>query len=184
MVGTAPLPPFAAIVVAAGKGLRVGGDTPKQFRKWRGRALIEHSVGTLIEAGADPCVIVIADGSEEYARIALKGLDGFRLVSGGATRQESVQAGLEALDAHPSDRVLIHDAARPDLPREVIVRLLSALDKPSRRYSRPARGRQPRCCQPRRNDDGNGAARNLAPGADPAGISLCRHPCRPPRVVR
>ncbi len=128
MIGTAPLPPFAAIVVAAGKGLRVGGETPKQFRQWHGRALIAHSVRTLIEAGAEPCVVVIADGSEEFARNALNGLDGFRLISGGATRQDSVRSGLEALSTAAPERVLIHDAARPDLPAEVIGRLLNALE--------------------------------------------------------
>ena len=56
MISAAPLLPFAAIVVAAGKGLRVGGDTPKQFREWRGKPLIRHSVEALRDAGANPLV--------------------------------------------------------------------------------------------------------------------------------
>lgn len=128
MVETPTLPSFAAIVVAAGKGLRVGGDTPKQFREWRGKALIRHSVERLLDAGAEPLVVVIAEGAQIDAETALKGLEGVRLTPGGATRQDSVRAGLEALASHSPERVLIHDAARPDLPRAVIERLIAALD--------------------------------------------------------
>lgn len=127
MVSAAPLPPFAAIVVAAGKGLRVGGDTPKQFREWRGKPLIRHSVEALRAAGADPLVVVIAADAQDYAKAALAGISGVTFITGGATRQDSVRCGLEALaDAKPQS-VLIHDAARPDLPRAVIERLLTAL---------------------------------------------------------
>lgn len=129
MVSPSPLPPFAAIVVAAGKGLRVGGDTPKQFREWRGKALIRHSVEALIEAGADPLVVVLAPDAAAHAEVALAGLAGLNLVTGGATRQDSVHAGLEALPDAAPDFVLIHDAARPDLPRAVIARLLGALEQ-------------------------------------------------------
>jgi 2-C-methyl-D-erythritol 4-phosphate cytidylyltransferase/2-C-methyl-D-erythritol 2,4-cyclodiphosphate synthase len=124
----APLPPFAAIVVAAGKGLRVGGDIPKQFRMFRGKPVIRWSIDTLAMAGADMIVVVVPPDAEAAAREALAGADGVRFVHGGATRQDSVRAGLEALaDAAPPERVLIHDAARPDVPMEVITRLLAAL---------------------------------------------------------
>lgn len=128
MASPAPLPPFAAVVVAAGKGLRVGGDVPKQFRQWRGQPLIRYSAERLLEAGAAPLVIVIAPGAESDAHAALAGLAGFTLVTGGATRQDSVRAGLEALSAAAPAHVLIHDAARPDLPCAVIERLIAALD--------------------------------------------------------
>ena len=121
------LPPFAAIVVAAGKGLRVGGDMPKQFREWRGKPLIRHSVETLIAAGASPLVIVVAPDAHEHADRALVGVDSYTLVNGGASRQDSVRAGLEAVALSTPDHVLIHDAARPDLPFPVIERLLDAL---------------------------------------------------------
>jgi len=124
-----PLPPFAAIVVAAGKGLRVGGDTPKQFRVWRGKPLIRHSIEALLAAGAAPLLVVVAEGAEADARAALAGLEGLEFVPGGATRQDSVRCGLEALATAAPERVLIHDAARPDLPRAVISRLLQALDE-------------------------------------------------------
>lgn len=127
MVSAAPLPPFAAIVVAAGKGLRVGGDTPKQFRTWRGKALIRHSVEELMAAGADPLVVVIAADAQDHAEAALAGMSELTFITGGATRQDSVRCGLEALAAAAPPNVLIHDAARPDLPRAVIERLLTAL---------------------------------------------------------
>ncbi|KPP85450.1 bifunctional 2-C-methyl-D-erythritol 4-phosphate cytidylyltransferase/2-C-methyl-D-erythritol 2,4-cyclodiphosphate synthase [Erythrobacter sp. HL-111] len=127
MAGERPLPPFAAIVVAAGKGLRVGGVLPKQYRTWRGRPLLRHSVETLREAGAAPLVVVIAEGAEDHARAAVGDATGVRFVTGGANRQDSVRAGLEALADEAPARVLVHDAARPDLPRAVIERLMDAL---------------------------------------------------------
>ncbi|WP_296716508.1 bifunctional 2-C-methyl-D-erythritol 4-phosphate cytidylyltransferase/2-C-methyl-D-erythritol 2,4-cyclodiphosphate synthase [Erythrobacter sp.] len=123
------LPPFAAIVVAAGKGLRVGGDVPKQFRHWHGKALIRHSVEALLEAGAAPLVVVIAPDGGSDAEAALGGIAGIRFVAGGETRQDSVRNGLEALAEDAPGSVLIHDAARPDLPLAVTTRLLAALDR-------------------------------------------------------
>lgn len=127
MQDTGPLPQFAAIVVAAGKGLRAGQKLPKQFAIWRGKPVLRHSVETLISAGADPLVIAIPPDGERAARNALAGLTGFTLVAGGETRQLSVARALE--EVGEADRVLIHDAARPHLPVEVIDRLLSALEK-------------------------------------------------------
>ncbi|MEP0391462.1 MAG: bifunctional 2-C-methyl-D-erythritol 4-phosphate cytidylyltransferase/2-C-methyl-D-erythritol 2,4-cyclodiphosphate synthase [Erythrobacter sp.] len=131
MVRTSPLPPFGALIVAAGRGERAGGTTPKQYRDFRGIPVIRHSVQTLLEAGAQPLIVVIAAGAKAHAMTALSGLEGYKLVEGGASRQASVRAGLEAMktmDDAP-ERVLIHDAARPDLPRSVINRLLDALDR-------------------------------------------------------
>jgi 2-C-methyl-D-erythritol 4-phosphate cytidylyltransferase/2-C-methyl-D-erythritol 2,4-cyclodiphosphate synthase len=127
MDSSAALPPFAAIVVAAGKGLRVGGEMPKQFREWNGAPLIRHSVATLKAAGANPLVVVIARDALAHAEAALAGLAGVTFVTGGASRQDSVRCGLEALGQTAPEAVLIHDAARPDLPLGVIQRLLSAL---------------------------------------------------------
>jgi 2-C-methyl-D-erythritol 4-phosphate cytidylyltransferase/2-C-methyl-D-erythritol 2,4-cyclodiphosphate synthase len=127
MADQPPLPSFAALVVAAGKGLRAGGDAPKQFRAWRGKPLIRHSVETLAAAGAAPLVVVIAGDAQDHAEAALAGIAGVQFVTGGATRQDSVRAGLEALAEAAPVSVLIHDAARPDLPLGVIARLLGAL---------------------------------------------------------
>ena len=128
MASLSDLPPFAAIVVAAGRGLRVGGDVPKQFRHWRGKPLVRHSVEALLAAGARPLVVVIGADARDDAAAALAGLDAVRFVAGGASRQDSVRNGLEALAGDTPARVLVHDAARPDLPRAVIARLLEALD--------------------------------------------------------
>ncbi len=122
-----PLPSFAAIVVAAGKGIRSGQPVPKQFAQWRGKAVVAHSVEALIAAGADPVVVAIPRGGEMLAMQALRAFDRVRFVTGGATRQESVAAALDALAEDAPERVLIHDAARPDLPAAVIERLLHSL---------------------------------------------------------
>ncbi len=120
------LPSFAAIVVAAGKGLRAGQPLPKQFAMWRGKPVLRHSVETLLDAGARPLVIAVPPDGEQAVLDALAGLDGFALVTGGTTRQQSVKKALAAVES--AERILIHDAARPDLPLPVIERLLAALE--------------------------------------------------------
>ncbi|MFM5931175.1 MAG: bifunctional 2-C-methyl-D-erythritol 4-phosphate cytidylyltransferase/2-C-methyl-D-erythritol 2,4-cyclodiphosphate synthase [Novosphingobium sp.] len=124
-----PPPPSrtAAVVVAAGAGLRAGQPMPKQFAPWRGKPVVRHSVERLHEAGLAPIIVCIPPGGEALAAEALAGLD-VTFVTGGATRQLSVRAGLEALAGAAPDRVLIHDAARPLIPQTVIARLQHALD--------------------------------------------------------
>ncbi|MBC2669486.1 bifunctional 2-C-methyl-D-erythritol 4-phosphate cytidylyltransferase/2-C-methyl-D-erythritol 2,4-cyclodiphosphate synthase [Novosphingobium piscinae] len=117
----------AAVVVAAGAGLRAGQPLPKQFAMWRGKPVVRHSVERLLAAGCAPVVVCIPAGAAAIAGEALAGLP-VMLVTGGATRQGSVLAGLEALAQDPPARVLIHDAARPILPEAVIERLCTALD--------------------------------------------------------
>lgn len=118
----------AAIVVAAGKGLRAGQSMPKQFALWRGKPVVRHSVEALAAASIAPVVVVIPDGAEEQARAALQGIPVVRLVTGGETRQRSVCLGLEALAGEAPDLVLIHDAARPLLSAAVITRIRDALE--------------------------------------------------------
>lgn len=122
-----PPPRTAAIIVAAGQGLRAGQPLPKQFARWRGKPVVRHSVEALTAAGISPIVVAIPAGAEDVAADALAGIPGVRLVTGGATRQASVRAALEALAIDGPDHVLIHDAARPVLPVAVIDRLLAAL---------------------------------------------------------
>jgi 2-C-methyl-D-erythritol 4-phosphate cytidylyltransferase/2-C-methyl-D-erythritol 2,4-cyclodiphosphate synthase len=129
-----PPPPisFAAVIVAAGKGLRAGGELPKQFSRWRSKPLLRHSAEALANAGANPIMVAIPAGAETMAGDALAGVPNIHFVIGGATRQQSVRAALEALAASGPAFVLIHDAARPDLPRAAIDRLLAALgDQPA-----------------------------------------------------
>lgn len=118
----------AAVVVAAGQGLRAGGTVPKQFALWRGKPLVRHSVEALARAGVSPIVAVIPANWEDTAKEALAGLPGVLFVHGAASRQGSVRAGLEALASGAPTHVLIHDAARPDLPEAVIAALVTALE--------------------------------------------------------
>ena len=119
------LPPFAAVVVAAGQGLRAGQPVPKQFALWRGKPVVRHSVEALLAAGASPVVVAIPAGADVVAGEALTGLE-VTFVTGGATRQQSVARALEAVRG--SELVLIHDAARPNIPHMVMKRLIGALD--------------------------------------------------------
>lgn len=119
---------FAAIIVAAGQGLRAGQALPKQFAMWRGKPVLRHSAETLAAAGANPIFVAIPDGAEDAARAALSGIANIRLIVGGATRQMSVANALAALEGYAPEFVLIHDAARPILPAAVIDRLLAALE--------------------------------------------------------
>lgn len=106
-----------ALIVAAGKGERAGGDVPKQFQILAGLPLVEHARRALAgHPGIDRVITVVAEGQVVEGEV----------VTGGATRCESVRKGLEAIGA--ASRVLIHDAARPLIPNAVIDRLLAALD--------------------------------------------------------
>ena len=118
-----------ALIVAAGTGSRVGGELPKQYRPIGGKPLLAHAVDALVGHPHVHAVrVVIGAGQEALAETALGGRDVGPLIVGGATRQESVRRGLEALaEARAPDLVLIHDAARPFCPPEVIDRLLKAL---------------------------------------------------------
>lgn len=120
-------PATAAIIVAAGQGLRAGQPIPKQFAKWRDKPVIRHSTEAIAAAGLTPIVVAIPAGAEDVASAALAGIPGIRLVTGGATRQQSVRIALEALKADAPQLVLIHDAARPMLPQPVLDRLTAAL---------------------------------------------------------
>lgn len=120
-------PRFAAVIVAAGKGLRAGQPLPKQFAEWRGKPLVRHAAEAMIAAGGGPIVVAIPDGAMGPANDALAGLQGIKLVVGGSTRQQSVRAALEALSVAGPQVVLIHDAARPHCPQEVVDRLLLAV---------------------------------------------------------
>src|SRR5664280_2272225 len=117
----------AAVIVAAGRGLRAGADMPKQFRQIGGAPMIRRSLLMFVEhakVGAVQTVIHQDDVAMFQSSVA--GLDVLPPVFGGATRQASVRAGLEALNARPPDIVLIHDAARPFASAELIARAIAA----------------------------------------------------------
>jgi 2-C-methyl-D-erythritol 4-phosphate cytidylyltransferase / 2-C-methyl-D-erythritol 2,4-cyclodiphosphate synthase len=111
-----------ALIVAAGRGLRAGGDIPKQYALLGGVSVIARAVDAF---GSVPVFVVIAEGQQDLLATVL-GERKVTVVIGGAERQDSVRAGLNAIGK--ADRVLIHDAARPLVPRTVIDRLLAALD--------------------------------------------------------
>ncbi|NJC06199.1 2-C-methyl-D-erythritol 4-phosphate cytidylyltransferase/2-C-methyl-D-erythritol 2,4-cyclodiphosphate synthase [Sphingomonas kaistensis] len=116
-----------ALIVAAGSGTRMGGDTAKQYRPLAGKPLLRHAVEALIGHPRISAVrVVIGQGQEDLASAALAGLDVGAFVIGGAERADSVRAGLEAIGRGV---VLVHDAARPFCPPEVVDRLLDALGK-------------------------------------------------------
>ena len=119
---------FSAVVVAAGAGLRAGPGEPKVWRSLGGRPIIRWSVEGLLSAGAREVVVVVARDRLAAVDEALAGLEGWKAVTGGRTRADSVQAGLAALGGGRTQPVLVHDAARPFVTREHVERLLAALD--------------------------------------------------------
>jgi 2-C-methyl-D-erythritol 4-phosphate cytidylyltransferase/2-C-methyl-D-erythritol 2,4-cyclodiphosphate synthase len=119
---------FSAVVVAAGAGLRAGPGEPKAWRMLGSRPLVRWSVEGLLSAGAREVVVVVARDRLAQVDEALSGLEGWRAVTGGRTRADSVQAGLAAITAGRTQPVLVHDAARPFVTRAHVDRLLAALD--------------------------------------------------------
>jgi 2-C-methyl-D-erythritol 4-phosphate cytidylyltransferase len=111
------------IVAAAGSGLRLGADLPKALVPLAGRPLVCWAVDAL-RAGGVTEVVVAVPPSERAAFAAA--LPGVVLVDGGASRTASVRAALAAAGAR-ADVVLVHDAARPLTPPDVVARVLAAL---------------------------------------------------------
>jgi len=114
----------AALIVAAGKGVRAGGTVPKQYALLGGVPVIARAVDAF--AGM-PVHIVIGAGQDDLLTAALGGRTIASVTTGGAERQDSVKAGLAAI-GDSATHVLIHDAARPLLPCVVIDRLIMALE--------------------------------------------------------
>jgi 2-C-methyl-D-erythritol 4-phosphate cytidylyltransferase/2-C-methyl-D-erythritol 2,4-cyclodiphosphate synthase len=113
----------AAILVAAGSGSRFGGDVPKQFLMVAGKPVIRHAAEQLIRHAS----LLQPVGDAAPIGAALRGLPLLPAVPGGATRQQSVRNGLEALAPYAPDYVLVHDAARPHVPPGTIEALLHEL---------------------------------------------------------
>ncbi|HMI18253.1 MAG TPA: bifunctional 2-C-methyl-D-erythritol 4-phosphate cytidylyltransferase/2-C-methyl-D-erythritol 2,4-cyclodiphosphate synthase [Sphingomonas sp.] len=120
-------PRTTALIVAAGSGTRAGGDIPKQYAPIAGKAVLAHAIDALAaHPRVDEIRVVIGAGQEQLYADAI----GARMIAvpviGGVTRRESVANGLAATR---SDQILIHDAARPFLPGDVVDRLLAALEQ-------------------------------------------------------
>jgi len=118
---------FSAVIVAAGSSTRAGPGAPKPWRILGGRAILRWSVEALARAGADEIIVVAAADRIAAVAQALAGLSGWRATAGGATRADSVQAGLAALAGSDNRPVLIHDAARPFVTTGHVDALLAAL---------------------------------------------------------
>ncbi len=119
----------AAIVVAAGRGIRAGGGIPKQYRPLGGQSVLTRTLAALAAHPAIAQLVVVTtpqDAKLWADRVALPPDCPVQVVPGGSTRGASVQAGLAAVDAAMT-HVLIHDAARPLVQAGVIDRVLAAL---------------------------------------------------------
>jgi 2-C-methyl-D-erythritol 4-phosphate cytidylyltransferase len=113
-----------AIVAAAGSGLRLGAERPKALVELAGRPLVCWSVDALRAGGVDELVVTVPTAARAAFRDVL-GPD-VRLVHGGLTRTASVRAALGTVDGRAA-AVLVHDAARPLTPPDVVARVLAAL---------------------------------------------------------
>ena len=117
-----------ALIVAAGRGVRFGGDVPKQYVPLGGQPLLRHCVAHLaLHPGIGGVRVVIDPGARPHYEAAVDGLPVMDPVPGGASRRESVRLGLESLADTAPDAVLIHDGARPFCRPDLVDRVLAGL---------------------------------------------------------
>ncbi|MFC9947081.1 2-C-methyl-D-erythritol 4-phosphate cytidylyltransferase [Streptomyces pratensis] len=122
----------AAVIPAAGRGVRLGPGAPKALRALGGTPMLIHAVRAMAASRAVTLVVVVAppDGAAEVKNLidghALPERTDYVVVPGGATRQESVRIGIEALPADISV-VLVHDAARPLVPVDTVDSVIEAV---------------------------------------------------------
>ena len=112
----------AALIVAAGRGTRAGGPTPKQWQIVAGRSVLSHTVDVFKRHHAISQIVLVLH-SDDMARMA-----GMTCVEGGADRAGSVRNGLAALAETDATQVLIHDVARPCLSHTTIDAVIAALE--------------------------------------------------------
>lgn len=112
----------AAIIVAAGRGTRAGGEIPKQWQSLAGRPVLAHTLDAF--AGLRRVLVIHPDDRARANALAL----GVEIVTGGATRAQSVRNALESLAESGVDKVLIHDGARPLVSPAQIARIVDALE--------------------------------------------------------
>jgi 2-C-methyl-D-erythritol 4-phosphate cytidylyltransferase / 2-C-methyl-D-erythritol 2,4-cyclodiphosphate synthase len=118
-----------ALVVAAGRGTRLGAPLPKQYLPLGGVPVLRHGLRTLLAHPAIASVrVIIHPDDRAHYDAAAGGLDLMAPVDGGAQRQDSVRNGLESLAGEAPDLVLIHDGARPFLDHGVVDRVLAGLE--------------------------------------------------------
>ena len=176
----------AAILVAAGRGLRAGAGGPKQYREIGGQPVIFRAMQAFCRHPDVFAVqpVVNPDDTAIFNQ-AVAGLRYQPPTSGGATRQASVHAGLEALAAEKPDIVLIHDAARPFVTPAVISRAIDAAGRTGAAV--PAIPVTDTIKQIGETGErrGDARARTAANRADAASVSLrCHSRCPSPRRAR
>ena len=120
---------FYALIPAAGAGTRFLGEAPKQYLPLAGKPMLWHAVSALCVAPIENVFVVLAPGDEQFTRIDWSAF-GQRvepLYCGGESRRDSVYNGMVAAMAavEANDWMLVHDAARPCLPREDLERLIA-----------------------------------------------------------
>jgi 2-C-methyl-D-erythritol 4-phosphate cytidylyltransferase/2-C-methyl-D-erythritol 2,4-cyclodiphosphate synthase len=115
------MPRTFALIVAAGRGHRLGGAVPKQFLPLAGEPMLRRTTKVFVShPGIDGVAVIIHPDDRALYDGATQGLDLLDPIAGGAKRQDSVLNGLEALKESEPDHVLIHDAARPFIiPRDI-----------------------------------------------------------------
>ena len=119
-----------AVLVAAGRGERYGGRTPKQYQLLAGRPVLSWSLRVLLaEPSIDAVVVAIAAGDRRFARLPESRDARVRTCLGGTRREHSVASALQALEgrARDEDWVLVHDAARPCLRRSDLRALMTGV---------------------------------------------------------
>ncbi|GAN80291.1 2-C-methyl-D-erythritol 4-phosphate cytidylyltransferase [Acidocella aminolytica] len=118
-----------ALIVAAGRGYRVGGPLPKQYLKLAGQPILRHTIQALTRHPAiDAVQVLIHPDDQALYDSATEGLEKLLPVRfGGKERQDSVRLGLEAISGLNPDKVLIHDAVRPFIAEETIFAVLEIL---------------------------------------------------------
>lgn len=120
----------AAVIVAGGSGLRAGGEKPKQYQVIGGRPVIWWTLKAFLEhPGIALVQPVIGEGHEDMFAEATAGLASASPVIGGTTRQDSCRIGVEAVAHSNPGKVLIHDAARPFVSRDLISHVIAWLDR-------------------------------------------------------
>jgi 2-C-methyl-D-erythritol 4-phosphate cytidylyltransferase/2-C-methyl-D-erythritol 2,4-cyclodiphosphate synthase len=122
------MPRTAILIVSAGRGERLGGGLPKQYRSLAGVPVLRRTLEALSALPGTLLQVVIGAGHEAAYEEAVAGLGLPAPVMGGASRQGSVRNGLEALAADAPDYVLIHDAARPLVTRALAERVVATLE--------------------------------------------------------
>ena len=123
------MPSCTALIVAAGSGQRFGAELPKQYLDLAGKPVLRRTVEAFLRHPRVNAVrVVINPAFRDLYDAAVAGLDLPEPVAGGASRQDSVRNGLEALADSAPDRVLIHDAARPLIDDATIDAVIAALD--------------------------------------------------------